>query len=134
MEEAGTLIWRNHISHNIANSRQNFLHKVLQLVKISSLETSSVSIYSECTKTAIFSILGFFRPGVKLGFDFPGVSPNQKYRSISLNFYFDQERNPMTGSLKNYSSIKIPNFSQQTLKMARIKFYFDRKMRPSMES
>ena len=42
-------------------------------VKISVTETSSIYRYRECTKTINFSILGFFRPGVKLGFDFPGV-------------------------------------------------------------
>ena len=40
----------------------------------------------------------------------------------------------MLGSLKNSSSVKIPNFPQQTLKMPGIKFRFDRKMRPSMET
>ena len=39
----------------------------------------------------------------------------------------------MLGSLKNSTSVKIPNFPQQKLKMPGIKFYFDRKMRPSME-
>ena len=42
----------------------------LHLIKISTHETSSIPRYSECTKTTIFSILGFFRPKVKLGFDF----------------------------------------------------------------
>ena len=85
-------------------------------------------------KLISFSILGFFRPRVKLGFDFPGVSPNQKYRYRSLNFDFDEEINPMPGSLKNSSSVKSPNFSLQKLKMLEIEFRFDRKMRPSMES
>ena len=40
----------------------------------------------------------------------------------------------MPGSLKNYSSVKIPNFPHQKLKMLGIEFHFDRKMRPSMES
>ena len=40
----------------------------------------------------------------------------------------------MLGSRKNSSSVKIPNFLQQNLKMLGIKFCFDRKMRPSMES
>ena len=48
----------------------------LRLVKISGPETSSIPRYSECTKTTSFSILGFFRPGVKLGFEFPGVLLN----------------------------------------------------------
>ena len=42
------------------------------------LDPSPISIYRESTKTICFSILGFFRPGVKLGFNFLGVSPNQK--------------------------------------------------------
>ena len=50
----------------------------IQPMKISALETPSIPRYSECTKTTRFRILGFFRIGVKLGFDFPGVSPNQK--------------------------------------------------------
>ena len=40
----------------------------------------------------------------------------------------------MLGSLKNSSSVKIPNFPQQKLKMPGIKFYIDRKMCPSIES
>ena len=40
----------------------------------------------------------------------------------------------MLGSLKNSSFEKIPNFPQQKLKMPKIKFYFNRKMCPSMES
>ena len=71
---------------------------------------------------------------VKLGFDFPAVSPNQKFRPKSLNFNFDEERNPMPGSLKNSSYVKSPIFQQQKLKMPGIKFHFDRNMRPSMES
>ena len=40
----------------------------------------------------------------------------------------------MPGSLKNSSSIRNPNFLYQKLKMFGIEFYFDKKMRPSMES
>ena len=40
----------------------------------------------------------------------------------------------MLGSLKNSSSVRSPNFPHQKLKMLGIKFRFDRKMRPSMES
>ena len=58
----------------------------LRPVKILSPETSSIPRYSECTKTTSFSILGFFRPRVKLGFDFPEVLPDQKFRFWSLNF------------------------------------------------
>ena len=39
-------------------------------VTILALDTSLILRYSECTKTTCFSILGFFRPRVKLGFDF----------------------------------------------------------------
>ena len=39
----------------------------------------------------------------------------------------------MPVSLKNSSSVKIPNFLQQKLKMPEIKFCFDKKMHPSME-
>ena len=85
-------------------------------------------------KLLSFSILGFFQPGVKLGFDFPKVSPNQKSQPRSLNFNFDEESNPMPGSLKNYPSVKSPSFPQKKLKMPGIEFCFDRKMRPSMES
>ena len=79
----------------------------LQCVKFFAPETYSIPRYSECTKTTCFSILGFFRPGVKLGFDFPGVSPNQKLQPWSLNFDFYEERNPMLGSLlgKNIGQI-----------------------------
>ena len=81
-----------------------------------------------------FSILGFFRLGVKLGFEFPRFSPNQKFRPRSLNLDFAQERNPILGSLKNSSSVESPNFPHQKIKMLGIEFFFDRKMRPSMES
>ena len=40
----------------------------------------------------------------------------------------------MPGSLKNSSSEKIPNFPHQKLKMPGIKFCFDKKTFPSMES
>ena len=40
----------------------------------------------------------------------------------------------MLGPLKNASSIKIPNFSQQKRKMPKIKFFLDRKMHPLIES
>ena len=40
----------------------------------------------------------------------------------------------MPGSLKNSSSVKSPYFPHKKLKMPGIKFCFDRKMRPSMES
>ena len=40
----------------------------------------------------------------------------------------------MLVSLKNSSSVEIPNFSHRKLKMLEIEFHFDRKMRPSMES
>ena len=40
----------------------------------------------------------------------------------------------MLGSLKNSSSVESPNFWHQKLKILRIEFRFDRKMRPSMES
>ena len=81
-----------------------------------------------------FSILGFFRLGVKLGLDFPRVSPNQKYRDRYLKFDFYEEINPILVSLKNSSSVRSPNFPHKKLKMLGIEFYFDKKMRPSMES
>ena len=40
----------------------------------------------------------------------------------------------MLGSLKNSSSVRIPNFLYKKLKMSGIEFRFDKKMRPSMES
>ena len=40
-------------------------------------EPSPISGYSKCTRTQQFQYLGFFQLGFKLGFDFPGVSPNQ---------------------------------------------------------
>ena len=71
-------------------------------------DPSPIALYSESTKTISFCILGFFKPGVKLGFDFPKVSPNQKYRTRYLIFDFDYEINPIFGSLKNSSSEKKP--------------------------
>ena len=40
----------------------------------------------------------------------------------------------MLGLLKNSSSVEIPNFRTEKLKMLGIEFRFDKKMRPSMES
>ena len=97
-------------------------------------KTSSISRYRKCTKTTSFSILGFFSPWVKLGFDFPGVLINQKNWPWYLKFYFYEERNHMLGSLKNSSCVKSPNFPQQWLKMPRIKFCLNKKIHPSMES
>ena len=51
----------------------------LQTMKVSAVEPSPISIYSEYTKSTSFSILGFFRPEVKLGFEFHRILPNQKY-------------------------------------------------------
>ena len=83
----------------------------IQPLNILSPETSSIPRYRECTKATCFSILGFFKLEIKLGFDFLGVLPNQKFRSWSPNFDFE-ENNPMLGSLKNSTSVKIPNFPQ----------------------
>ena len=71
---------------------------------------------------------------VKLGFDFPEVSPNQKSRPKSLKLNLDEDINRMSGSLKKFSSVKSPNFPHQKLKMPGIEFRFNKKMRPSMES
>ena len=49
----------------------------LRFVKILALGPSSISRYCIFTKTTSFSILGFFKSGVKLGFDFPEVLLNQ---------------------------------------------------------
>ena len=57
-----------------------------------------------------------------------------KSQPKSLKFDFDEDINPIPGSLKNSSSVRSPNFPHQKLKMLGIKFCFDRKMRPSMES
>ena len=80
------------------------------LVKIAVVDTSSILRYSECTKNTRFSILGLFRPEVKLGFDFPRVSPNQKSQPWSLNLNFYEGINPMLVSLKNSSFVESPNF------------------------
>ena len=40
----------------------------------------------------------------------------------------------MSGSLKDFFFVRSRNFPHQKLKMFRIEFRFDRKMRPSMES
>ena len=53
-------------------------------MKILAPDPYFISRYSKCTKTTIFSILGFFRPRVKLGFNFPGFLPNQKYLNLGL--------------------------------------------------
>ena len=82
----------------------------LQTVKFSAPDPYPISRYSEYTKTTRFSIFGFFRPEVKLGFDFPRVLPNQKYQPCSINFDYDEESNHMSDSLKNSSFVKSPNF------------------------
>ena len=139
MEEVGTLTWRDPISHNIANMRLKF-GKILNRDFIFTLYNSQLlslrqSQYIEnLPKCISFSILGFFQLGVKLGFDFPKVSPNKKTLPRSLNFDFDEESNPMLGLLKNSSSVRSPNFSHQKLKMPGIESCFDEKMRPLTES
>ena len=85
-------------------------------------------------KCISFINLGFFQPGVKLGFDFPRVIPNQKSQPRSLNFNFYEDSNPILGSLKNSSHVRSPNFPHQKLKMLGIELRFDRKMHPSIES
>ena len=40
----------------------------------------------------------------------------------------------MLGSPKKSCSVRSPNFVHKKLKMLKIEFHFDRKMRPSMES
>ena len=77
----------------------------LRHVKNSTPNTSLILRYRER-----FSILGFFRFGVKLGFDFPRVLLNKKLQTWSLNLDFDEEINPMLGSLKNSTSMKSPNY------------------------
>ena len=57
---------------------QGTLGFYIRIFKIWALDRASILIYSECTKTTNFSNLGFFRPRVKLGFDFPEVLLNQK--------------------------------------------------------
>ena len=131
LEESYLLEYREYEAETQTRCTSGFY---LRPVKFSSPKTSAISRYSKCTKPYQFQYLGFFQLGVKLGFDFPGVSPNQKSRPLSLNFDFYEESNPMPGSLKNSFSVKIPNFPQQKMKMPAIKFCFDRKMRPSMES
>ena len=71
-----------------------------------------------------------FLARVKLGFDFPGVTPNQKYRPKSLKFDSDEESHPILGSLKNYSSVKIPNFLHQKTENARNRILLQQKDAP----
>ena len=91
----------------------------LRSMKMLVPEPSSIMRYSECTKTTSFSIFGFFRLEIKLGFDFLEVLLNQKLRPWSINFDFQEDINPILGSLKNSTSVKIPNFPQQKTKNAR---------------
>ena len=139
LEEARTLTWRDHISHNIAKIRLNFGYSVHQDFSFIPGNFQLLSLrqsrdIANVPKLITFSILGFFQLRVKLGFDFLRVIPNQKSQTRSLKFDFDEERNPMLGSLKNSSSVRSPNFPHRKLKMLKIEFLFDRKMYPSMES
>ena len=113
----------SYIPKYIENEAEIFTHGTLGFylyhVNISAPDTSSIPIYRECTKTTSFIILGFFRPDVKLGFNFLRDLLNQKLQTWSLNFDFDEDRDPMPSSLKNSSSVKSPNFLQQKLKNAR---------------
>ena len=81
-----------------------------------------------------FLYLGFFQLEVKLGFEFPGVIPNQKYQRRSPNLNYDEESNPMLGSLKNSFSVESPNFPHQKLKMSGIEFSFNRNIELFKES
>ena len=110
-------------------------------IKILSLTCESFGPWDFCNpeilwiyQNLLVLVFRVFPAQVKLGFDFPRVTPNQKSRPRSLKFDFDEERNPIPDSLKKYSYVKSPNFPHQKLKMHGIEFRFDRKMRPSMES
>ena len=94
----------------------------LRPVKISFPDTSSMPRYRKCTKTTCFSIIRFFRTRVKLGFEFHEVLTIQKSWCSSLKFNFYEEKNPMLGSLKNYSFVESPNFPHQTWKCSESNF------------
>ena len=111
----GSYLW------DLVNMRLNFGHSVNQnfsfdICNLNLLVPCQSQYIYNVPKLTSFSILGFFQLGVKLGFEFLGVSTNQKNWSRFLNFDFDEEKNPMSGSLKNYSSIESPNFPHQNWK------------------
>ena len=68
--------------------RQGTSRIYLWSIKVLVVDLSPILRYNECTKN----------------------EPNQNFRSWSLNFDFEEEINPKLGSLKNSSSVKIPNF------------------------
>ena len=100
MEEAGTLTWRDHISQNIETLRLNLGHSfhTYFIFNPYNFQLLNLRQYRNIANVP------------KLGFDFPGVSPNQIswYRSLKFSFY--DEKNPILVSLKNSSSVEIPNF------------------------
>ena len=72
------------MSMNIENWTHNFGHIVNQDVIFGMLNFQILSLLqsqyiANIPKIISFSILGFFHLEVKLGFDFLGVIPNQKY-------------------------------------------------------
>ena len=131
LERSYLLEYRESDSHFWIQASSGFYIRPL---KFFNSETSPILRYSKCTKTFRFSILGFFKPRVKLGFEFLRVLPNQKSQPWYPNFDFYEKINPMPGPLKSSSSVKSHNFTQQKLKMSRIKFCFNKKMRSSMKS
>ena len=64
----------------------------LLTMKVSAPGPSLILQYSESTKNSCFSILGFFRPKVKLGFDFPRVLPSQDHGIPRMNESHDLGR------------------------------------------
>ena len=138
LEEDGTLTWRDHISQNIVIRRLLFGHSVHQefifvLCNFQLCSFINIGISRMYQNLAVF-LFRVFLPRGQTRVWLPRVSPNQKYWSRSLNFNFDEERYPMLGSIKNSSSTRSPNFPHEKLKMFGIKFWFDRKTHPSMES
>ena len=77
-----------YIESKAENSTHYTSEIYLHTVKVSVSEPSPILRYSESTKATSFNILGFFQPRVKLGFDFPGVLPNQKFSTLVSKLQF----------------------------------------------
>ena len=82
----------------------------------SSWSFSNIGIYRKYQNLAVLVFRVFLAWGqTRVWISWSFTQP--KYWSRSLKFDFDEQRNPIPGSLKNSSSVRSPNFSHQKLKM-----------------
>src|SRR5882757_7378190 len=99
---------RNLIPHPTSSPSQNLSKNTGRYVKNTNKKSS---FFHSSSKINNYYFIIFLRRPI-LDQKFPLMFSNQKFRSWSLNFDFEEERNPMLSSLKNSTSVESPNFPQ----------------------